>query len=381
MKILHLISSGGLYGAEAIILNLCEELDAGGVHQAAIGVFAHPDQPLPRLYEVARERGIEAHSISCRGPADRSVPAAFRALAERTGADLIHTHGYKADIYAAVAWRGRNATLVSTCHTWYDNDLALRIYGAVDRWVLRRFDGVVAVTEEVRGQLLAARVPADRVRLIRNGVASRPFLASGRERQTRTRAGAGVCVGLVGRLAPEKGVDLFLQAAKIVIERAPGVSFVIAGEGPDRAALELQAKQLGLQHTVTFLGRQEDMSAFYASIDVLASSSRQEGLPVALLEGMASGLPLVATRVGAVPEVVADQVTGYLVDPEDAAALAEAMLALVADPERRMLFGAAGQGRVKERFSATRMTADYLESYAAALARRKGIAQLRTCTP
>ncbi|MGI4830716.1 MAG: glycosyltransferase family 4 protein, partial [Janthinobacterium lividum] len=205
MRVLHLISSGGMYGAEAVILNLSEAMSTNGAQGSAIGVFSHPAQPVPKLYEVARQRGIEAHLIVCRGQADVSVAATLRSLAERTRAEIIHAHGYKADIYAAIAWRNARPVLVSTCHTWYDNDLALRAYGAADRWVLRGFDGVVAVSEEVRARLLKAGTAADRIRLIRNGVNVQPFLEAGAER----REGPELRVGLVGRLSPEKGIDVF----------------------------------------------------------------------------------------------------------------------------------------------------------------------------
>ncbi len=344
MRVLHLISSGGMYGAEAVILNLSEALNGGGHHRSVLGVFAHPGQPAPTVYEIARQKGIEAHLIPCRGQADLSVPRRFRALAEQVGADVIHTHGYKADIYAAAAWRGERPGLVSTCHTWYDNDLALRAYG-----------------------------------MIQNVVGVSPFVAAGEQRSRKSDAGEGVRIGLVGRLAPEKGVDLFLLAAQQLADRHPAARFLIAGDGPDRAALELQARHLGLAETVMFLGRQDDMPAVYAGMDVLVSSSRQEGLPVALLEGMASGLPVVATRVGAVPEAVVDGSTGILVAPGDATALAAGIDQLVRDAELRARFGRAGQQRIFDEFSAARMTADYLAFYAGVLERRGGVADLRTC--
>ena len=370
-----------MYGAEAVILNLSEELHAGGAHQSALGVFAHTGQPQPMLYALAREKGIDAHLVQCRGQVDLSVPNALRALALHTGADVIHAHGYKADLYAGVAWRGRNDVLVSTCHTWYDNDLALRVYGAADRRMLRRFDGVVAVSEEVCSRLLQAGVKAERVRLIRNGVLERQFAVP----CANCEAGPGrrdhVRVGLVGRLAPEKAIDLFLQSARAVVSNHPKTQFVIAGDGPDRAALQEQTGQLGLEANVTFAGRQENMPAFYASLDVLASSSRQEGLPVALLEGMASGLPVAATRVGAVPEAVLDGETGLLVPPGDPLALAAALEKLIGAPELRTRFGRAGQQRIHEHFSAARMTADYLSMYAAAIETRTGRPHRGTCTP
>lgn len=373
---LHLISSGGMYGAEAVILSLMRELNHSAEHECALAVFHHPDQPQPALYEAALVAGIDPrqlHLLPCRGQLDLGVGARLRELA--AGADVLHAHGYKADIYSAVAWRGPRPALVSTCHTWYDNDVAVRIYGALDRWVLRRFDGVVAVSAEVRQRLLTAKVADARVRLIRNGVALDALGAAGRQRTERSAAqpqGESLRIGLVGRLAPEKGVDVFLRAAAILVREHPQLRFDVAGEGPERPLLEAAVLALGLERHVTLSGSVQDMPAFYASLDILVSASRQEGLPVALLEGVASGLPVVATRVGAVPEVVVPEVTGVLVEPESPELLAAAIARLISSPGLRTSFGQKGQQRVTAEFSAARMTADYLAMYRQAITVRAG---------
>ena len=174
MKVLHLISSGGMYGAEAVILNLSVALKAAG-HASEIGLFANSTQPNLQLQAAASRLGIASHLIPCRGQLDVSVPKRIRDLVQGRGADLVHAHGYKADVYAALALHRVGTPLVSTCHTWYDNDFAVRVYGAVDRWVLRRFDGVVAVSEDVRNRLLKAGVASSKIRLIGNGVDLEPF--------------------------------------------------------------------------------------------------------------------------------------------------------------------------------------------------------------
>ncbi len=354
MKILHLISSSGIYGAEAVILTLMHALREGP-HQGALGVFLDPSQPSVQLYNRAQAEGLETHAIECRGALDRSVPGALRLLVQQTGASLVHAHGYKADVYLYLA-RPEIPT-VSTCHTWYDNDLALRVYGITDRFVLRSFNAVAAVSDEVRQRLLKARVRADRVALIRNGIDLHPFAHS------RVAANAPLCVGLVGRLDREKGVDLFVKAAAAVLKQLPLTRFAVAGDGPDRETLQALINQLGIRDQVRLLGRQENMPSFYASLDLLVSSSRQEGLPIALLEGMASALPLVATTVGQVPAIIVHGHTGVLVPAEDVEALAGAILSLLQDPLLRERYGAAGRERIASEFSAARMAGDYLQLY------------------
>jgi glycosyltransferase involved in cell wall biosynthesis len=361
-KVLHIISSGGMYGAEAVILNLSRTLNEGA-HKSMLGVFSNLSQPNLQLYEIATKEGIEAHTISCQGQIDRTVPAAIRTLAQQTGATVIHAHGYKADIYVYLAMRGSPTPIVSTCHTWYDNDLAVRLYGALDRFVLKSYAAVVAVSEEVKQRLLTAGVRKDRVHLIRNGIDLRPFIGPERPRQHQPGTTCALKVGLVGRLSQEKGVDLFLRAAANVLRELPLTQFVVVGDGPDRAALDALIHELGVEKNAFLLGRNEDMPAFYASLDLLVSSSRQEGLPMALLEGMASGLPLVATAVGAVPNVVHNNQTGILIPAEDPKALTAAIVKLLIEPATRKAYGAAARDLIKSEYSAERMTAEYLQLY------------------
>jgi glycosyltransferase involved in cell wall biosynthesis len=357
VKVLHVISSGGMYGAEAVILNLSHTLRSRG-HDSALGIFENSAQPNLQLYEAAQHAGVEAHGIVCKGQFDRSVPAKIKALVQATGADVMHAHGYKADVYCYMAARGGRGATVSTCHTWYDNSLALRLYGWLDRLVLRSFTGVVAVSEEVRERLRKAGVKAERIRLIRNGVP-----VSEVQPHRLLGSTSNPTVGLVGRLSREKGIDILIRASAQVLSQLPNVRFQIAGEGPDRAVLEESIQALHLEGSVTLLGRQEDMASFYHSLDLLVSSSRQEGLPVALLEGMAAGLPIVGTMAGEVPSIIEEGVTGTLVSIGDEQALAAAILDLLGDPERLQRYGNAAYQRLLTHYSADRMADDYLALY------------------
>jgi len=181
-------------------------------------------------------------------------------------------------------------------------------------------------------------------------------------------------VGLVGRLAWEKGIDVYLRAAASVAGVVPEARFVVVGEGPDRGKLERLVDELKIGGRVSMLGRREDMPGVYASLDVVVSSSRQEGLPMAILEGMASGLPLVATAVGEVPTVVSEG-TGVLVPADDVGALTAGISELLRDPERRARLGAAARKLIEDEYSAERMTADYLRVYDEAIAARGGSAK------
>jgi len=369
MKILHLISSAGMYGAEAVILNLSHTLNDSS-HHTVIGVFANSTNLNLELYERASSEGIETRLIPCSGQLDRSAIKNVRELAVSTGADIVHAHGFKADIYAWLALRRRAIPLVSTCHNWIDHDPKVNFYGKLDRFVLRRYAAVISVSNSVMETLLHAGVRLDRVHIIGNGIDMRPFERANRLHGECNENECAPTVGAVGRLSPEKGIDLLLHAAQQVLKEIPTAKFIVVGDGPERERLEAMIEELGLRDSVSLVGRREDMPSVYASFDLLVSSSRHEGLPMVILEGLASGLPCVATAVGDVPRIIQDRECGILVPSEDIQSLATEMIALLRDPAQRRRLGEAARKRVEEMFSARQMTAKYLEIYQRVLADR-----------
>jgi glycosyltransferase involved in cell wall biosynthesis len=230
----------------------------------------------------------------------------------------------------------------------------------------------VAVSEGVRQRLLKAGVGAKKISTIRNGIDLRPFDGAHAGVRDELGWGAAPLVGMAGRLSFEKGVDVFLHAAARVLAQLPDAKFLVAGDGPERAALENLIDQLGIRGSVRMLGRRNDMPFFYGSLDVLVSSSRTEGLPIGILEGMASRLPLIATPVGEIPTFIQDGCTGVLAPKENPEVLADAITDLLRDPAKRAQLGSSARQLVEEQFSAARMTEDYLRIYQDALAASVG---------
>jgi glycosyltransferase involved in cell wall biosynthesis len=362
MRILHIISSGGMYGAEAVILNMSRSLREAG-YQSVLGVFVNSNNPNVQLHERALAEGVESHLIPCSGQVDFTVMAKIRELTTRTGADVVHAHGYKADIYVYFGLRKVDIPYISTCHTWYDNNLLVTLYGIADRFVLRRYAGVVAVSNEVKQRLLRSGVEKSKIYLINNGIDLRPFDGAAPTLRMDGQEKPRPIVGLVGRLSTEKGVDIFLQSAVAVLSAIPEAIFFAVGDGPDRPQLELLIDNLKLRESVLLLGRRDDMPSVYASLDVMVSASRKEGLPIAILEGMASKRPVIATAVGEVPTIIRHGQTGILVRAEDPDAISAAIITLLNDSASRDRLGAAAKQSVEENFSAERMTANYLRVY------------------
>jgi glycosyltransferase involved in cell wall biosynthesis len=372
MRILHIISSGGMYGAEAVILNLSRTLNEQG-HSSLLGIFSNSSRPNLELHEHALAEGLESHLIVCNGQVDRTVPASIRALAASTNADLIHAHGYKADVYAYLAMRKTSTPLVSTCHTWYDDNLLLWLYGAIDRRVLRHYAAVVSVSDDVSQRLRSSGVAADRIHLIRNGIDLRPFTHA--TPSLRHLAPEGLLVGWIGRLTYDKGPDVFLRAIAKVRPQFPDARYILVGEGPYRPEVERLITDLALADVVHLLGQRQDMPAVYASCDLMVSSSRKEGLPMAILEGMAAGLPWIAAAVGAVPMAIHNSESGLLIPAENIDALAHNMTRLMKSSDERSVLGAAARALTESEFSADRMATDYLRVYTAALRKDKAFSR------
>lgn len=363
MKILHVISSGGMYGAEAVILNLSRTLNENS-HASFLGVFSNTSNPNLQLHEAAIREGIESHLIPCNGQIDRTVVASIRELTKKTGADIVHAHGYKADVYTYFALHRTKTPFVSTCHNWLKDGLLVSCYGVVDRFVLRSYPAVIAVSDEVKAKLLKAGVQKNRVHQIKNGIDLRPFVKATPSLRMDLRSAKAPAVGWIGRLSHEKGADIFLRAAAVVVAACPGTRFIVIGDGPDLAMLKALAKKLDIEENVSFVGRRGDMPGVYASLDVMVSSSRQEGLPMAILEGMASGLPLVATAVGDVPTVVLDGQTGMTVPSENVELLAAGIVKLLQNSDIRLRYSEAARKLIEDEFSAEQMAGNYLRVYA-----------------
>ena len=333
MRVLQLISSGGYYGAESMLLNLCLAQHQAGCENI-LAIFDNRHQPNAELYEQARRAGLRAHQVHCRGRADWLAVRQIGALIRSERIVLIHTHGYKANLYGYLAARRQGIPAVATCHNWVDGTTALGIYNRLDRIVLRRFSAVAAVSDDVMDNLISSGILRQKIRGIANGInVQASGEAASPARFPGIRIGKGKVIGMVARLDLRKGAEFLLVAVRELCDYIDGLALILVGEGPDRPAIERRVQQLGLQHNVLLAGRRTDMAAVYTAIDIFVLPSLNEGLPMTVLEAMAAGKPIVATRVGAVPSVIRDGETGLLVAPRDVEGLRDAISVLLEDPE------------------------------------------------
>jgi glycosyltransferase involved in cell wall biosynthesis len=237
-----------------------------------------------------------------------------------------------------------------------------------------RVDAIVANSESVRRAVSVREgIAFEQIDVIRNGVVPPTALTDEARRSLRSRWGAGsdhVVIGCLANYKPRKGLDAVIAVASIVTTAIPGAIFVLVGEGPLRPDLERAINSAGLTDRVKLHGREPDARHILGAFDIALQASLSEGLPNAVLEAAAEGLPVVATNVGGTAELVADGETGCLVEPGDLPAMAEAIIWLAASRERRLALGAAGRALVEERFGMDRFVAETVALYERVLADR-----------
>ena len=367
-RVLHLVSTLLRGGTEISMLRLIESMEGRFAFRVA-WLQGEADPGLRS--EAERVTGARPHALGLRGKVDPAAFLRLLALLRRERVDLVHTHMDLADYYGAAAARLLGLRLVSTREN-ADEFRTRRTWKRPPFLFLEHFayaaaDATVAVSENLVDFLERAEgLPRHKTVVIRNGIdAGALHGARGRE-EARRRFGLpdGVPVlGTVGRLAAQKGQMDLIEALPAIAARHPRARLLIAGEGPERAALEERIRGLGLQDRAALLGHVDAVPAFLSALDLFVLPSLWEGLPLALLEAMATGLPVVASAAVGITEAIDHGAEGLLFEPRDREALARAVLEVLDDPGRAARLGAAARRRVLERHTlaavAARMDALY----------------------
>ena len=285
--------------------------------------------------------------------------------------DIVHSYGFYGNLFAIPAARlVRTPVVIAAIRD--TGEMLTRAQRLAQKLVCRLADCVLVNADAIRRWLIGQGYAAEKIHVIRNGIA--PPKPVGREAAARVRRELGVTadvplIGVLSRLNKMKGVEYFLEAAAGMGRRDP--RFLIIGDGGHRKELEQYAAGLGLGERVLFTGFRTDVSDVLAALDISVLPSLSEGLSNSLLESMGAGLPVIATNVGGNPEALEDGVTGIIVPPGDAGALARGMTLLLEDPERAAEFGEAARRRVAQRFSIEQMVRETEALYLRLLERRR----------
>jgi glycosyltransferase involved in cell wall biosynthesis len=352
MRVVHLMASPFFGGPERQMLGLARHLP-GDVESLFLS-FA--ERGLAQAFlDEARRHGFEARALIHNTPRYFSCVAEVAAELRTLNADLLCCSGYKPDLVGWRAARRVGIPVVSVSHGWTAATWKVRFYEMLDRLVLYGMDAVVCVSKAQADKVRAAGVAEAKIAVIQNAIGAEAFVepdaAVRAEMASWFARPPGWIVGAAGRLSPEKGFRILVEAASLVVKIRPEAGFVLFGDGPLRGDIERLIAERGLGGSFVLAGFRNDLPRYLPNLDVHAMSSFTEGLPVVLLEASAAGVATVATAVGGIPELIDDGKTGYLVPAGNAAALAQRILNLLGNDEQRRAIGRAARERVRHDFS------------------------------
>lgn len=344
IRVLALMESSSVGGPAKNLIDLgVRGAQTGDLH-LAVATFQRGSVPPNGFILAGQEAGLDVHVLSERRRFDMSPRQQMRDLIGHLQPDILQSHNIKSHLLIRSLSLQQHYPWVVFQHGYTTTDLKDRLYNQVDRWTITAADRVVAVCQAFAHNLVRRGVALDRIRIQHNSV--RPFVAPPAETLAIVREqwkldGQAVLL-TVGRLSAEKGHADLLRALSILTRRGnPPGRLLIVGDGPERLALQQLAIGIGIEHLVVFAGHQSNVQPYYGLADLLVLPSHSEGSPNVVLEALAAGLPILATAVGGVPEILTHEQTGLLVPPRDPPAMAAALERLSAEPALRSQLAAA----------------------------------------
>jgi glycosyltransferase involved in cell wall biosynthesis len=353
IRVLAIVEGTAVSGPAKNLFEFCRvsrSLDARPVIATSIAIFVRTDKGAGgagsgsnQLIEAANAAGLEVHLIPERFPFDPQVVQGLSNLVKRLDPDIIQTHHVKSHFLVRLSGLGRLYRWIAFHHGYTNESLKMRLYDRLDKWSLRGPSQIVTVCEPFKRRLISYGVPPSGIVVLHNSI-SAGWL---KQRRVNTAAPAAAqnvgnnrlrnerVVLAVGRLSAEKAFADLIMAMDLLrrLRRDLSIQLLILGDGPERRRIEQLVRDLDLRDRVTLLGHIHDVRPYYQRADVLAISSVTEGSPNVLLEAMAGGVPVVATPVGGIPELVTDKETGLLVEPRNPQAMASAINLLLTDSD------------------------------------------------
>lgn len=367
LSVVHAAAPGPVGGLERVVQALAGAQRAAG-HRVRVAAVLDRGDPASSFREPLERAGVEVIALPLPPRAYAAERRLLAELFERLAPDVVHTHGYRADVQAGGVARRAGLPLVTTVHGFTGGGWKNRLYETLQVRAFRRFDAVVAVSRPLVEKLAARGVPAERIHLVPNAA---PLEAPRLPRvEARRRLGLppdGFVAGWVGRLSGEKGPDLFVRALGRL--SADGIGGAVVGAGRERTRLARLAEQEGAAGRLYWCGFVPGAAACFSAFDCFVLSSRTEGTPIVLFEAMAAETPIVAAAVGGVPDVVTAE-EALLVPPEDPGALAAAIRAVATDPEAARARACRARARLAQERALEPWVARYDAIYRAAIAVR-----------
>jgi len=315
IRVLHLRDSPWVDGPGRTILETGSHLDPARV-EFHIGVLVAKREGEHPLVDSAKQRGISVTALADHGRLDRELIDPILQIIDARQIDLLHTSEFRSNLIAQIIKRRRpKLQMVATAHGWIANTLRRRITRVLDKMMFRRFDHVILVSEATRSLVPRWWLPDSQATVLRNALVLKSYGSEIVNKPRRPIDPNSATLVNVGRLSPEKGQEMLLNALHALTPRWPNLKLKFAGIGPLEQQLRETARQLGLEERVEFVGYVKEMPRLYADIDLVVQSSFTEGLPNVILEAAYLRVPIVATAVGGTAEVIAHEESGWLIQP------------------------------------------------------------------
>lgn len=366
MKILHVIASAFFSGPDRQILELARALRQNGSGiQTVIASFSEGGQAFHFLDE-AREAGFETYELQNDMPHLRKAAGELAQFVRNNEISAVFLHGHKPRMVAYLAAKRAGVPMIGVSRGWTSENLKIKLYNRIDKWLHRRMDHIVSVSQGQADKIIQSGTPKERVTVIHNAIRTERFGLAPNPKYLETlrsyfNTAPRFLLGAAGRFSPEKGYDVLLEAMSELVKTGISAGLVLFGEGSQEENLRQQIETLGLSEQVALPGFTSELDRFMPFFDVFVQSSHSEGLPNVLLEAMATHTAVVATDVGGTRELVLDAQCGLLVPAAAAKPLAEAIRRMLEDEPLRKTFEHNARKRVEEHFHFESQAQSYIE--------------------
>ena len=353
INVMHLRSVKGTGGGpEKTILLSGEKIDKEKFNMIIVYLKGIGDKTFG-VTEKAKGFNVNYFEIAEKRRFDLNTIRKLRKLIREYKIDIVHTHDYKSDFYAWVLSKMYNIKLMATVHGWIGNDIKERFYNWLDKRILKYYDRIITVCDEIRHYLLKRGMASHKLITIHNAIDTDDFSNEGCLQDLRAELNldkSTSVIGVIGRLSREKRIEALFSIAKKIISEVEDVKFLIVGDGPYKDDLVEFAKGLGIEDKTIFLGYRDDIKRVYKTIDLLVSLSRTEGLSNVILEAQSCEVAVVATKVGGTEEIIKDKVNGLLFSPQDLDGIADGIITLLSNRKMASNFAKVGRKLICEKF-------------------------------
>lgn len=381
-------------GAEKVGLQILRSIDRKRFNVIPITLI-RPWEAHNAFIDSARAAGYQCHAIPVALKPRNQGHDIFRvvrcltrcrALLKCLRINLVHTNGYFADLIGIPAARSLKLRSIATCHGFIEGDRKLRLYNLADKKILRFADRTAAVSANIRDALIASGVSSKRIEVIANAVEMQPEdekISEGRAilRKRFHIRDQDIVLGYAGRMSEEKGLLYLIEAAGVLLKGGIPVKLLMVGDGPQRGVLEKAAVKIGIQSEVIFTGFQLQAETFLKAMDIFVLPSLTEGTPMAMLEAMSGGVPVIASAVGGVPDIICSDQNGILVEPARPQQIVQAVKVLHRNRIRSQAIINEARRTIEERFSIIAWIKRYEALYSSLLPWKAERSRHAFCSP